>query len=70
MTIRQKIRELSRSKDEKNAIAVGFLSDRGNLTDVGRRTLLDYIWEGDADLRKAVFADIAKVVKEIKEDCK
>lgn len=57
-TIREKIRYAALPKDERVLRESGILSENGNLTDVGRRVLLDFMFEADKDLR-------AKVVKAV-----
>ena len=52
-TIREKIRYAALPKDERVLRETGILSENGNLTDVGRRVLLDFIFE-DKELRTKV----------------
>jgi hypothetical protein len=52
-TIREKIRYAALPKDERVLRETGILSESGNLTDVGRRVLLDFIFE-DKELRTKV----------------
>lgn len=52
-TIREKIRYATLSKDERILRESGILSESGNLTDVGRRVVLDFLFE-DKELRTKV----------------
>lgn len=52
-TIREKIRYAALSSDEKVLRESGILSENGNLTDVGRRVVIDFLFE-DKDLRAQV----------------
>lgn len=69
-TLRQAVRWASLSKDERALRESGFLSDEGNITEQGRRIVLDYLWEHEADLRKAVTAAVKKTLPKAKKgDC-
>ena len=67
--IRQKINRLTMSHEAKMLEKYDIVSDHGNLTDLGRRVVLDRIFTNDKDLRAAVVADLDKVESEEK-DCK
>lgn len=60
-TIRQKVREALLSKEEKLLREYGVHSDKGNLTESGRRLVLDYIWENDKSVRNAVVKQVQTV---------
>lgn len=68
-TVRQKIRELTKSKEDKLFEKHGIVSDRGSLTDLGRRVVMDKLWS-DKDLRAAVLADVEAVEAEEAKACK
>lgn len=53
MTIREAIRWAALPKDERLLRETGILSDQGNLTDVGRRVLCDYLFQKE-ETRKAI----------------
>lgn len=60
-TIREKIRYAALSKDEKLLRENDILSDNGNLTDVGRRVVLDILFE-DKELRKRVVTAVESTI--------
>lgn len=69
-TLRQLVRYAKLSKDERVLRESGFLSEEGNVTDVGRRIIADVLWEDNADLRKTVVAAIRKTLPKVKKgDC-
>lgn len=63
--IRQKIKALTLSKEERAFIRNDITDDKGNLTDVGRRVVLDQLFT-DSTLQKAVYDNIVSVEKEEK----
>ena len=67
-TIREKIREVLRSKEERLLIKHGILSENGNLTDVGRRVQADLLFEGVAvaDVRAKIVESVQRVEDEEK----
>lgn len=58
-TIREKIRYATLSKDERILRESGVLSENGNLTDVGRRVVMDFLFEN-----KETRAAIVKLVEQ------
>lgn len=69
MNIRQKLHELALSNEEKLLRKHGVVSDHGHLTDLGRRVVLDTLFE-EKSLRDAVVADIKKIEDEEKKAAK
>lgn len=63
-SIRQKINRLTMSHEDKQLQKYEITSEFGNLTDLGRRVVLDKLFANDPDLRKAVVADLDAVEKE------
>jgi hypothetical protein len=60
-TIREKIRYATLSSDEKILRETGILSENGNLTEQGRRVLLDILFEDEAN-RKAIVSLVKKTL--------
>lgn len=60
-TIREKIRYATLSKDERILRESGILSENGNITEQGRRVVLDILFE-DKDLRAQVVALVKKTL--------
>jgi len=61
-SIRQVIRYATKSKQERVLTEAGILQN-GALTEQGRRVVLDYLWDNDKDLQKAIYALVQKVNK-------
>lgn len=64
-TIREKINQLTKTREQKLFEKHGLTSDYGNLTDLGRRVVLDKLF-ADKELRKAILADVEAVEAEEK----
>lgn len=67
--IRQKIAQLTKSKEDRLFEKHGITSDHGNLTDLGRRVVMDKLFE-DKALRAAVLADVEAVEAEADKSSK
>lgn len=65
-TIREKIREVLRSKEDRLLIKHGVISENGNLTDVGRRTMDDLLF-GGVDV-KDVKAKLVELVQKVDDE--
>jgi hypothetical protein len=65
-TIREKIREVLRSKEDRLLIKHGVISENGNLTDVGRRTMDDLLF-GGVEV-KDVKAKLVELVKKVDDE--
>lgn len=63
--IREKINLLKINKDDRLLMEEGIISDFGNLTDLGRRIVLDTLFS-DKDLKKVVVDAVKAVRKEDK----
>lgn len=66
-TLRQAVRYATLSKNERILRETGFLSENGNITEQGRRIVLDYMWETNKDLQKAVTAMVVKTLPKSKK---
>lgn len=64
MNIREKITQLTKSHEDRMFEKHGITSDHGNLTDLGRRVVLDRIFRDNKDLRAAILSDVEAVEKE------
>lgn len=69
MNIRQKLHELALSKDEKLLRKHGIVSEFGHLSDLGRRVVMDVLFE-DKDLRAAVVKNLEAVEADEKKSSK
>lgn len=66
-SLRSRVRNAFRSDDDKALNEAGFTYTSGSLTKEGRKVVLDYIFENDADLK----SEMVKIAETLNEDaCK
>lgn len=65
-SLRQRVRALTRSDDEKALISEGFTYSSGALTKEGRKVVLDHLFHRDPELKQSVI-DVAKKLRDDKK---
>jgi len=65
-TLRQRVRALTRSDDDKALISEGFTYPSGALTKEGRKVVLDHLFHNDPELKEHVVG-VAKQLREAKK---